>query len=149
MNTFTKIICHIVFATKNAQLTLSGEDERKRLFRYMAGVIKKKGCYVHCINGVENHIHILLSMHSSVTLADLVKDIKLSSSKMMREKWLFPHFKGWQDGYGAFSVSEEKLEYWINYIKEQENYHIYHSFIEEYKELLKMHNIYFDERYLY
>jgi putative transposase len=67
----------------------------------MSGILENKKCHLYQINGVEDHIHILTHLHPSVALADLVKDIKLASTKFIKEKGLFPQFSGWQDGYGA------------------------------------------------
>jgi len=100
------------------------------------------------MNGVEDHLHILTHLHTSVALADLIKDIKLASSKFIKEKTIFPDFNGWQDGYGAFTYSIDRKDILINYIKNQEEHHRVKTFREEYIELLQEHGVEFDEKYL-
>ena len=100
------------------------------------------------MNGVEDHLHILTHLHPSVALADLIKDIKLASSKHIKEKNTFPDFSGWQDGYGAFTYSIDRKDILINYIKNQEEHHRIKTFREEYIELLKEHGVEFEEKYL-
>jgi putative transposase len=73
----------------------------------MWGGVKNHKRYVYRINGVEDHIHIFISLHPSISLANLVKDLKLGSSSYIKEKGLFPMFNDWQDGYSAFTYSQE------------------------------------------
>lgn len=124
------------------------KDGRDFLFRYISGIIKNKACLLYQINGVENHIHILTHLHPSVALADLVKDIKLASSKFIKEQKLFAHFEGWQDGYSAFTYSIDRRDVLINYIRYQEVHHAKKPFRDEYMELLREHGIDFDEKHL-
>jgi REP element-mobilizing transposase RayT len=147
MSTYTQILYQIVFGTKYHAPTLSKEG-RETLFRYIHGVIKGKNCHLYQINGVENHIHILTHLHPSVALAELIKAIKLSSSKFIREKRLFPLFGGWQKGYSAFTYSVDRKDTLIRYIQNQEAHHAKKKFLEEYLELLHEHNIEYDEKYL-
>ncbi len=100
------------------------------------------------MNGVEDHIHILTHLHPSIALSDLIKDIKLASSKFIKEQNIFPDFKGWQDGYGAFTYSIDRKDILINYIKNQEEHHRVKSFREEYIVLLRENGIEFEEKYL-
>ena len=100
------------------------------------------------INGVEDHIHIITHLHQSVALAFLVKDIKIASSMFIKEQGLFPKFDGWQDGYGAFTYSQDAKDNLIEYVKNQEEHHRTKTFQEEFVELLKEHGIEFDEKYL-
>lgn len=75
------------------------------------------------INGIENHTHILTHLHPSIALAELVKDIKVSSNLFIKEKNLFPNFVGWQIGYSAFSYSIDRKDILTNYIRNQEEHH--------------------------
>ena len=147
MSTYTQILYQLVFGTKNHEQTLKKEN-RQELFKYIWGILKNKKCHLYQINGVENHLHILTHLHPSVALADLIKDIKLASSKYIKEKDIFPYFKGWQNGYGAFTYSQESKDSLIKYIKNQEIHHKKKTFKEEYIDLLKEHGIEFDEKYL-
>ena len=115
---------------------------------YISGILENKNCHLYQINGVEDHLHILTHIHPSVSLADLIKDIKLASTKFIKEKNIFPDFKGWQDGYGAFTYSLDRKDVLINYIRNQEEHHKVKTFHEEYIELLKENHIDYDEKYL-
>jgi putative transposase len=147
MSTYTQILYQIVFSTKNRERTLTKEN-REEIFKYIWGVLKNKRCHLYRINGVEDHLHIVTNLHSSVSLASLVKDIKLSSSKHIKQTGLFENFDGWQDGYGAFTYSIKEKERLIAYVKNQEAHHKAVSFKEEFMELLREHEIEFDEKYL-
>ncbi|PSR04302.1 MAG: transposase [Bacteroidetes bacterium SW_11_45_7] len=147
MSTFTQILYQIVFSTKHRERTLS-EDGRPQLFKYIQGVLKKQNCHPYCINGVADHLHIATHIHPSVALADLVKDIKLSSRDHIKNTHLFKDFIGWQDGYAAFTYRYQDKDQLINYIKRQEEHHQEHSFREELKSLLNEHGVAFKEEYL-
>ncbi len=147
MSTYTQILYQIVYGTKYREKTLFKKD-RTDLFKYIAGVLKEKNCHLYRVNGVEDHLHILTHLHPSVALADLVKDIKLSSTSYIKKKLLFPDFGGWQDGYGAFTYTIKAKNNLIGYIKNQEEQHRIKTFEDEYIELLKEHDIEFDEKYL-
>ena len=147
MSTYTQIIYQIVFSTKYRERTLK-KERRDDLYKYIWGVLKNKKCHLYRIGGVEDHVHILTDLHPTVSLASLVKDIKLSSSEYIKENGVFAHFKGWQEGYGAFTYSIREKDILIEYIKNQEVHHKRKTFKEEYLELLKEHNITFDEKYL-
>jgi len=147
MSTYTQILYHIVFSTKNREKTLSA-DRRPELYKYIGGVIQNKNSHLYRINGVEDHVHILSSLHPSVALSEFVKDIKLASSSWIKNDLVFPHFTHWQDGYGAFSLSIKEKDVLIEYIKDQEEHHRKIVFQEELKKLLTDAGIEFDERYL-
>jgi REP element-mobilizing transposase RayT len=124
------------------------QERREDVFRYIWGIAKNKKCHLYRINGVEDHIHILTSLHPSVCLSGLVKDIKVSSSKWIKENGVFPHFTHWQDGYGAFTDNDREKKRLIEYIKKQETHHKKVSFVDEYKALLLEAGIEFDDTYL-
>ena|SRR2546425_8349097 len=104
MSTFTQIYYHIVFSTKNREPVLRPE-RREELFRYIWGIIRNKNSHLYRINAVEDHLHILSNLHPSVALADFIKDIKVASSLRVKDQKIFPHFNGWQEGYGTFTAS--------------------------------------------
>ncbi len=138
---------HIVFATKNRVPALDS-DHRRQLFKYLWGVLKNKDCHVYRMNGVEDHVHILTSIHQTLSVADLVRDLKTASSNWIRQEGLFSGFIGWQDGYGAFTKSHHDRDAVIEYIKDQVEHHRKVSFMEEFKALLQTEGIPFDERFL-
>jgi REP element-mobilizing transposase RayT len=145
--TYTQIIYHIVFATKNRERVLE-KSRREDLFRYIWGIVKNHDCHLFRLNGVEDHIHILTSVHPTVALADLVKAIKTGSSKWIKEENVFPQFAHWQEGYGAFTHSIREKDALIEYIKNQEAHHRRTDFLDEYRKLLREADIEFDEKYL-
>ena len=147
MSTYTQILYQIVFSTKGRETTLSNPN-RQELFKYISGILNNKNCHLYRINGVEDHLHIVTHLHPSVSLSSLLKDIKLASSEHIKKSGLFQNFRGWQDGYGAFTYSIKEKDRLIEYVKNQEEHHKTKTFKEEYIELLKEHGIVFDEKYL-
>lgn len=144
---YCQIIYQIVYATKYRQHTLIKRD-RKSLFEFIATLLKNKGCYVYEVNGVSDHIHIVTHLHPSVALASLVKDVKLASTKFIKQNKLFPDFNGWQDGYGAFTYSVNSKSNLVAYVKNQEVHHGVITSKDEFIKLLSEHEIVYDEKYL-
>jgi len=144
---YKQIFYQIVFGTKNREMTIS-EAHCDELYRYIWGIVKNSNCKLYRINGVADHIHIFSDLNPSLSLADYVKKIKVSSSIWMKENDKFPDFNGWQDGYGAFTYSIREKDMIINYIKDQKNHHKTESFYDEYKRLLLENGIEFNEKYL-
>ena len=147
MSTFTQILYQIVFSTKKRERTLT-KNNRTELFKYMWGVLKEKNCHLYRINGVEDHLHIVMHLHPTIALASLIKDLKLASSAYIKKNKLFPNFDGWQVGYAAFTYTIKEKNRLIEYVKNQEEHHKTKTFREELIELLKEHEIEFDEKYL-
>jgi len=147
MSTYTQILYQIVFTTKN-QLPVLKEERTNELYRYFWGILKNKNCHGYIINGVEDHIHIVTHIHPTIALASLVKDLKTSSTKWIKENGIFKDFPGWQAGYGAFTYSAKDKDRLIEYVKNQKEHHRIKSFTEEDIELLIEHGISFDEKYL-
>jgi putative transposase len=147
MSTYTAISYHIVFSTKDRTPALK-RDRRDDLFRYIWGIINNRRGHLYRINGVEDHLHILTSLHPTVCLADFVKDVKTGSTLWIRANAVFKNFSHWQDGYAAFTCSKRDLDELIEYIKGQEEHHRRTTFAEEYRKLLVEAGIEFDERYM-
>lgn len=147
MTTYTQIIYQIVFGTKYREKTLE-KPNRDRLYMYITGIMQKKECHVYQIGGIEDHIHIVTYLHPMVSLAALVKDIKMASTDFVKREKLFPAFRGWQGGYGAFTYSMKDKDYVIEYVKNQEERHRTMDFKEEYIQILDSHDVAFDERYM-
>ncbi len=147
MSTYTQILYQIVFSTKYRRKTLHSNC-RNELFRYITGLLNNKYCHLYKINGVEDHLHIIMHLHPSVSLSSLVKDIKVSGAMYIKDQKLFNGFDGWQEGYGAFTYSIKDKDRLIQYVINQEEHHKTISFKEEYIELLNEHGIAYDEKYL-
>jgi REP element-mobilizing transposase RayT len=147
MSSRTAIAYHIVFSTKDREPVLKA-DRREDLFRYISGIVKNRQSHLYRINGVEDHLHILTSLHPTVSLSDLVKDIKTGSSRWIKENAVFRKFSHWQDGSAAFTCSRRDLDGLIEYIKGQAEHHRGTTFADEYRQLLVEARIEFDERYM-
>ena len=147
MSSFKQIYYQIVFGTKYRKPTID-EAHCADLYRYIWGIIENKKCKLYQINGVEDHIHIFCDLHPSIALADLIKDVKVASSIWMKEDGKFPNFRGWQDGYGAFTYNIRDRDMIINYVKNQKIHHQKQTFYDEFKGLLIENGVEFDEKYL-
>lgn len=147
MSTFTQILYQIVYSTKAREAVLLKENLQK-LWSYKAGVLREKKCQVYQIGGVEDHVHIITQLHPSVSLSDLIKDLKLASSEFINRSGIFPEFKGWQSGYGAFTYSIDAKDNLVKYVLNQEEHHKKRTFKDELRQLLEQHKVDFDERYL-
>ncbi len=146
-NTYTQLLFHIVFSTKNRERTLA-DGHRESLYKYTWGIHQNLNCHLYRIGGTDDHIHILTAIPTTLSIAKYVQEIKAGSSHWLKGQPAFPRFEGWQDGYGAFTVSFGERDGLIEYIKGQAEHHRLESFLDEYRRLLTRHGIAFDERYL-
>ena len=147
MGTYTRILYQIVFQTKHWEETLTKQN-RERLFTFISGILIKKECFVYQVGGVENHIHIITHVHPNIAVSQLVKDIKLASTTLIRSERLFSHFKGWNEGFGAFTYTPEMIDNLIKYVLNQEAHHKKETPQEEYLRLLREFEIEFEEKYI-
>ena len=147
-NTYTQIYIHVVFAVSGRQSLLKKEF-REEIQKYITGIIRNKGHKLIAINGMADHVHILIGLRPDTALSDLVRDIKANSSKFINEqRWVAGRFS-WQEGFGAFSYSHSQLEGVIHYIQNQEKHHSKKSFREEYLEMLRKFQVEYDTRYIF
>lgn len=145
---FTQLYTHLVFAVKYRERLLK-ENQRPELFKYISGIVTNHKHKSIIINGMSDHVHILVGLNPDESISDLVREIKRSSSLFINErKWFVGKF-GWQEGYGAFSYSRSQLDSIYNYILNQHVHHKKRTFREEYLELLKKFEIEYDEGYLF
>ena len=142
------IYIHLVFSTKSREPLIRPEF-RNDLHAYMATVLANLKCPAVLINSVDDHIHILFNLNRTTTLADVVEEVKKSSSKWMKTQDPRLAKFSWQVGYGAFSVSESNAPKVANYIREQEEHHRKMSFQDEFRKFLRRNKIEFDERYVW
>ena len=125
-------IYHVVINTHRREMTLPLAS-CDQLYRYIARVVCNSQSTLFAINGIENHIHLLINLHPSVRLSDLVRDIKLSTSQWIKQNPdSFPQFKGWGKEYGAFTYALRDKEMVANYIKNQRVHHQRETFEDEY-----------------
>jgi REP element-mobilizing transposase RayT len=147
MSTYTQILYHLVFSTKERKRTLPLED-RDSIFNYMWGILKNKQCYVFQMNLMDDHVHILFSLYPGISLSELVKSLKMSSGKMIRDECNSHRFDGWQSGYGAFTVSWENRQPIINYIKDQSKHHDRLDYLSELKTLLQQYGVDYNPKFI-
>jgi putative transposase len=146
-STHTSLHIHVVFSTKNRHPLIASEWQSD-LHAFLGGVLKRLDAFPQEIGGVADHVHLLMGIKPVHAIADLVREAKRVSSEWIKEAHGVRTF-GWQEGYGAFSVSKSAVSSVRTYIQEQEKHHQRRTFQEEYLEFLKKHGIDFDERYLW
>ena len=147
-NTFSQIYIQTVFAVEN-RLSLIRAEFKEDLYKYISGIVRNQGQKLISINGMPDHVHILIGLRPAMALADLVREIKADSSNFInRNKWVHGKFS-WQEGYGAFSYGHSQLNTIIRYIQNQEKHHSRKTFKDEYLTLLRKFDIAFDDKYVF
>jgi len=142
---YVQLLYHIIIRTKASQpvLPLEHSDE---LYRYIWGIIKNKNSVLYRINGMEDHVHILLSLHPTIALSDFMREMKAETSKMLKRTVGFEKFTAWSEGYAALSYSLKDKNMIVNYIKNQREHHKAVSFKDEYVTFLNEMKLELDER---
>jgi len=147
-DTYSQIFYHVVFAVRNREslITPTIKDD---LYKYITGIITNQKQKLFIINGMPDHIHILMNCKPNMNLSDNIREIKEHSSKFINnEKKLRGKFY-WQAGFGAFTVSKKDVTMILNYIKNQEEHHKKKTFRDEYLKFLKENEIEFKEEYIF
>ncbi len=147
-HSYTNILIHYVWSTKNREKTITAELQ-KRLWSYMGGIARENNMKALAIGGIEDHMHLLISLPTTLSIAKAIQLIKGGSSKWVHDT--FPNYNNfkWQEGYGAFSVSSSQLKNTILYINRQKEHHFKESFRDEYISVLGEHDIDYDKRYVW
>lgn len=145
-NTYTQIYMHIIFAVARREAMIA-DDWVNELYRYIVGTCQKRNHFVHAINGTKDHVHMLIGMHPTESVASLVKELKGQSSRWINEKFLHGAFS-WQSGYGAFSYSRSLLPAVIRYINNQREHHRHISFQEELADIFQKAGIDYNPEYM-
>jgi putative transposase len=142
------LLVHIVFSTKDRASSLV-VSVRPPLYAYLATVARNAGCECFRVGGVADHVHLAVRVSRTISIAQLVEELKTSSSKWLKTQSPgLTHF-AWQNGYGAFSVGPTDPEALRRYIDTQEEHHRSRTFQEEYRAFLKRYGVEFDERYVW
>jgi len=147
-NTFSQITIHLVFAVQNRKALINQRWELE-LYQYISGIIRNKGQKPMVINGMPDHIHLLVGMKPDMASSDSVQEIKKSSHSWITKSGHCPYKFKWQDGFGAFSVSQSHVEKAYKYIENQKKPHHKNSFKDEYLLLLKKYQIDYKTEYLF
>ena len=147
-NTFSHCFYHIVFSTKNRVNFIRPEIEN-RVWAYIGGIARKHNLISLQIGGIDNHVHALISSPPTIDVSKIAKYVKGDSSFWIHRE--FPKLQkfAWQDGYGVFTVCKSHSQKVIEYIKNQRKHHQRQTFEEEFIELLELHEIEYDEKYLF
>ncbi len=142
------MILHIVFSTKN-RLPLIQPMIESELYAYMSATCRNLDCPVIQVNGMNDHVHILLLLGRTITVSNLISELKSSSSRWIKTKGDSYQDFAWQSGYGAFSVSRPNVNEVIKYIASQKEHHKKVSFKEELLKILERAQVKYDEKYLW
>ena len=144
---FTNLIYHIVFSTKDRRPLIT-PDYEPRLYEYIGGIIKGTDGISLGINGAEDHVHVLAKLRPDRALSDVLRDLKSNASGWMHD--LFPEVRdfSWQRGYGAFTVSQSNVEDVRRYLQRQKEHHQKFSSRDEFSQLLDLNGIEYDKRYI-
>jgi len=144
-----QIYLHIIFSTKNRARLFQDRAFREKLHAYLAGVCRNLGSPALIVGGVEDHVHILCREGKTISVSDLIRELKRDSSKWVKQESPdLPSFY-WQQGYGAFSISPSHLDAIKAYIANQEEHHKTNTFQDEFRRLLTEYEIEYDERYVW
>src|SRR5216684_1861324 len=142
------VLLHVVFSTKNRAPYLKDPAIRNELNGYMVGALQGIECPSLIVRSVDDHLHCLVQLSRTVTIAKLIETMKVESSAWLKQQ--SPHLRDfyWQSGYGAYSVSQSNVGQVKSYVANQEEHHRHISFQDEFRALLERHGIEFDERYV-
>jgi len=146
---YHRINLHIVFSTKNRYPFLQDTNLRNDLFAYSSKILLNHGAFPIKIGGWIDHIHLLCLQSKNEFISETLRDLKISTSKWIKQNGGISTKFQWQRGFAVFSVSESLIPVVKKYIENQETHHRDKSFAEEYKKLLLKHNIKFDDKYLW
>jgi putative transposase len=147
-NTYTQLYVHVVVAVKG-RANLISRSWKENLYQYITGIITNKNQKLMVINGMPDHLHILIGLRPDCNLSDLIRDIKANSSKWINEnKWVAGKFE-WQTGFGAFTVGQSQVQAVVKYILNQEEHHKKKTFRDEYIEFLTAYQIDFKTEYIF
>jgi putative transposase len=147
-NTYSQIYIQIVFAVKGRENLIS-KIHREELHKYITGIVQNRGQKMLSIFCMSDHVHLLVGIKPSITISDLVRDIKAGSSNFINQQYYVNGKFNWQEGFGAFSYSKSQIDTVIKYILSQEEHHKKTTFREEYFDFLEKFEIDYDEKYLF
>lgn len=144
----SSILVHLVFSTKRREPFIAPEVESE-LHAYLAAVFRECSSPAISINGTSNHVHALFALSRTMTVADLVEEVKKRSSKWVKTKGREHRHFQWQAGYGAFSIGQSNVPALKRYVAGQKEHHRRKSFEDEYRSLLERYNVTYDEKYVW
>jgi REP element-mobilizing transposase RayT len=144
----SNILIHLIWSTKDRHPCLE-HGIREKTHAFLAGAVRQCDCEAYRVGGVADHVHLAVRLSRTLSVADLVEELKTASTKWLKEQGpAFTSFS-WQQGYGAFSVGMSQKEKLLHYIETQEEHHRTRTFQDEYRDFLKKYGIDYDERYVW
>ena len=147
-NTYTQLYIHVIFAVAGRLHSVKPEF-KDEIEKYISGHLTNKKHKLIAVNCMPDHVHILFGLNPNISISDMVRELKISTSNFINEKKFSKGKFQWQTGFGAFSYSKSSPDNVINYIKNQQTHHKKKSFQEEYIGFLKKYNIPYDEKYIF
>jgi REP element-mobilizing transposase RayT len=147
-NTYTQLHVHAVFAAQN-RLSIINEKWEKRVYEYIAGIIRSNGHKPLIVNGMPDHIHSVFGLRPNQSISELLEAVKGSSSKWINENHFAKGKFNWQKGFGAFSYSRSQLPRLIKYVSNQKEHHKRKSFLDEYIEILNKFEVDYNPIYIF
>ena len=147
-NTYSELYLHIVFSTKN-RIDLIRPEIENRVWKYLGGIARNHKMTAIQVGGIENHVHALVGFPTTISPSQAAQYLKGGSSAWIHQEFSDLKKFAWQDGYGIFSVSKRDIPAVVKYIHDQREHHKTETFEEEYIRLLQLHDIEYDERYLF
>ena len=147
-NTYAKIYLHIIFAVKN-RYDLMPPHWQKIIHGYMAQALRNMGHFPIAIGGTDDHVHILIDYNPANPLPDMVKDLKVGTTKFIRQQRMTPFMFKWQRGYACFSYSHSQIQTVANYINNQTEHHKGRTLQDEIKYIFERFGIEYDENFIF
>lgn len=146
-SSFVSCFVHYIFSTKRREPVIASAM-RPRLWSYIAGTMRNHKMKALAIGGTADHVHILASLPSTLSIAQGIQLIKANSSRWVHDTYPGLSYFAWRTGYGAFSIGLSRVSATITYIENQQDHHRTRSFKEEYITFLEKHGIEYDPRYV-
>ncbi|MBS3915979.1 MAG: IS200/IS605 family transposase [Bacteroidetes bacterium] len=147
-NTYTQLYFHVILTVK-FRASLISPKWKVELYKFICGITNNKKQKIIAINGMPDHLHILIGQKPDICLSDIVRDIKANSSRFINQRNLTKRRFEWQVGFGAFTFGYSQMDTLVRYVQDQEKHHGKTIFLEEYLQLLVEHNIDFHSDYLF
>ncbi|MEP6805669.1 MAG: IS200/IS605 family transposase [Flavobacterium sp.] len=147
-NTYYQVYIQAVFAVKYREAIISSEC-KSQILSVIGNLINETGCKTIIVNGTEDHVHCFLGLKPTISISELMKNVKGKSSRFINEHQLTKYKFEWQEGYGVFSYSRSHIGAVYKYIANQEEHHKKQNFKDEYSSFLNKFNIKFDERHVF
>ena len=145
----SRLWTQLIFSTKDRFPFLADEQIRRDMHAYLATVLRSHDCQTLLVNGAKDHVHALFALSRKYSISTIVKEVKRTSSSWIKDISPIHRKFRWQNGYGAFSVSQSNLDQVRHYIENQEQHHRVLTFEDEHRTFLKKYEVEFDERYVW